>query len=75
MVSASFQPIGQIFEWPPNWIPDTFTLQNYVNFLKAEGFFRWVLNSGFLAIVVLARSNVLQLAGCLFVCKAQVSRS
>ena len=53
MVSASFQPIGQIFEWPPNWIPDTITLQNYVKFLSAEGFFRWVLNSGFLAIVVL----------------------
>ena len=53
MVSASFQPIGQIFEWPPNWIPDTVTFQNYVRFLSAEGFFRWVLNSGFLAIVVL----------------------
>lgn len=53
MVSASFQPIGEIFEWPPNWIPTTFTLQNYTKFLAAEGFFRWVLNSGFLAVVVL----------------------
>ena len=53
MVSASFQPIGEIFEWPPNWIPSTFTLQNYAKFLTAEGFFRWVLNSGFLAVVVL----------------------
>ena len=53
MVSASFQPIGEIFEWPPNWIPQTFTLQNYVRFLAAEGFFRWILNSGFLAVVVL----------------------
>jgi multiple sugar transport system permease protein len=53
MVSASFQPIGKIFDWPPNWIPETFTLQNYVKFLAAEGFFRWVLNSGFLAVVVL----------------------
>jgi multiple sugar transport system permease protein len=53
MVSASFQPIGEIFEWPPNWIPNTFTLQNYVKFLAAEGFFRWVINSGFLAVVVL----------------------
>jgi multiple sugar transport system permease protein len=53
MVSASFQPIGEIFEWPPNWIPDTFTLANYSKFLTAEGFFRWVLNSGFLAVVVL----------------------
>ena len=53
MVSASFQPLRDIFEWPPNWVPDTFTLQNYTRFLTAEGFFRWVLNSGFLAIVVL----------------------
>src|SRR5687768_18333228 len=53
MVSASFQPIGQIFNWPPNWIPKTFTLENYRKFLRAEGFFRWVLNSGFLAVIVL----------------------
>ncbi len=53
MVSASFQPIGKIFDWPPNWIPETFTLANYVKFLRAEGFFRWILNSGFLAAVVL----------------------
>jgi multiple sugar transport system permease protein len=53
MVSASFQPIGKIFDWPPNWIPDTFTLANYQKFLKAEGFYRWVLNSAFLAVVVL----------------------
>jgi multiple sugar transport system permease protein len=53
MLSASFQPIGKIFEWPPNWIPDVVTLQNYRKFLAAEGFFRWVLNSGFLAVVVL----------------------
>jgi multiple sugar transport system permease protein len=53
MVSASFQPIGKIFDWPPNWIPETFTLANYTKFLAAEGFFRWVLNSGFLAVVVL----------------------
>jgi multiple sugar transport system permease protein len=53
MVSASFQPIGEIFEWPPNWIPNTFTLNNYTKFFAAEGFFRWVLNSGFLAVVVL----------------------
>ena len=53
MVSASFQPIGKIFDWPPNWIPEVFTLGNYKKFLAAEGFFRWVLNSGFLAVVVL----------------------
>ena len=53
MVSASFQPISKIFDWPPNWIPETFSLANYRKFLAAEGFYRWVLNSGFLAVVVL----------------------
>jgi multiple sugar transport system permease protein len=53
MLSASFQPIGDIFEWPPNWIPDTFTVNNYTRFLAAEGFFRWTLNSTFLSLTVL----------------------
>ena len=53
MVSASFQPISAIFDWPPNWIPETFSLRNYTRFLAAEGFYRWVLNSGFLAVMVL----------------------
>ena len=58
MVSASFQPIGKIFDWPPNWIPDSFTFNNYVRFLRAEGFFRWVLNSAFLAAMNGASSTM-----------------
>jgi multiple sugar transport system permease protein len=53
MLSASFQPIGDIFDWPPNWIPETVTLASYTKFLAAEGFFRWTLNSAFLSLVVL----------------------
>jgi multiple sugar transport system permease protein len=53
MVSASFQPIGDIFDWPPNWIPETITTQSYAKFLSAEGFFRWTLNSAYLAVVIL----------------------
>lgn len=53
MVSAAFQPIGDIFDWPPNWIPETFTLDNFRRFLAAQGFYRWVLNSSFLAVMVL----------------------
>ena len=40
MVSASFLPISAIFDWPPNWIPETFSLANYLKFLAAEGFYR-----------------------------------
>ncbi|HEX9617142.1 MAG TPA: carbohydrate ABC transporter permease [Anaerolineales bacterium] len=53
MLSASFQPIGDIFDWPPNWIPETITLSSYTRFLAAEGFFRWTLNSTFLSLTVL----------------------
>ena len=53
MVSASFQPLGEMFNWPPTWIPETFTLNNYVNFLEAQGLWRWFVNSAVIAIAVL----------------------
>jgi multiple sugar transport system permease protein len=54
MVSASFQPLSDIFNWPPTWIPEEFTLRNYENFMKAQGLARWVFNSTFLAVSVMA---------------------
>lgn len=53
MVSASFQPLSDMFNWPPTWIPENFTLDNYENFLEAKGLWRWILNSSILAISVL----------------------
>jgi multiple sugar transport system permease protein len=52
MVSASFQPRGDIFNWPPTWLPEHFTLDNYNDFLEATGLFRWYINSFFIAISV-----------------------
>ena len=52
MVSASFQPLGDIFNWPPTWIPEHFTIENYVEFLESEGLGRWLFNSTFLAVVI-----------------------
>lgn len=49
MVSASFQPLGDIFDWPPSWIPEHFTLNNYIRFLQTEGLGRLFGNSGFVA--------------------------
>lgn len=49
MVSASFQPLGDIFDYPPNWIPETFTLDNYTNFLQTQGLARLFFNSAFIA--------------------------
>jgi multiple sugar transport system permease protein len=53
MVSASFQPRGDIFNWPPSWLPEHFTLDNYHDFLEAAGIARWFLNSTIIALSVM----------------------
>lgn len=67
LVSASFQHIGEIFSWPPQWIPADPTLDNYRLFFGApvEGrstevdanVVRWFANSVFVATSI----TVLQL--------------
>lgn len=57
LVSASFQPMGDIFSYPPKWIPEHPTLDGYKKFLgigntSVEGAsqaWRWFLNSAFVA--------------------------
>jgi multiple sugar transport system permease protein len=64
MVSASFQQLGDMFSWPPQWLPRHPSLEGYKTFLgigeaarAAEGASRWFLNSAFVATSV----TVLQL--------------
>ena len=66
MVSASFQNIGDMFSWPPQWLPKSPSLDGYKTFLGigdvgksrgAEGAGLWFLNSAFVATSV----TVLQL--------------
>jgi multiple sugar transport system permease protein len=52
MLSASFQPLGDIFNWPPTWWPEHFTIENYRRVLRAVGLGRWYLNSAFISISV-----------------------
>jgi multiple sugar transport system permease protein len=54
MLSASFQPLGDIFDWPPSWIPEHFTLDNYTRFFAGTDFGRLVFNSAFVSVVVTA---------------------
>jgi multiple sugar transport system permease protein len=59
LVSASFQPISDIFDLPPHWIPAHATLQNYATFIGkgradvtgtgTQGAWRWFVNSAFVA--------------------------
>jgi multiple sugar transport system permease protein len=63
LISASFQPMSEIFHTPPSWIPNDPTLDGYKGFLnvgelsKAErgrgsGDWRWFVNSAFVAIAI-----------------------
>jgi multiple sugar transport system permease protein len=59
LVSASVQPISDIFDLPPHWIPAHPTLENYATFIGkgraavtgagTEGAWRWFVNSAFVA--------------------------
>jgi multiple sugar transport system permease protein len=46
MVSASFQPLTQMFRLPPSWIPPDPTVENYTQFFTSgRNIGRWVFNS------------------------------
>lgn len=48
MVSSSFQPLSEIFSYPPKWIPSDPTLQNYRDFFgSGHQIGRWIVNSAF----------------------------
>jgi multiple sugar transport system permease protein len=52
MLSGSLQNIGDIFRWPPQWIPNNPTLDNYARFFETQRIGRFFLNSAYVAIVV-----------------------
>jgi multiple sugar transport system permease protein len=52
MVSGSVQQIGDIFRWPPQWIPRNPTLDNYARFFEYQRIDRFFLNSAYVAIAV-----------------------
>jgi hypothetical protein len=45
MVSTSFKPNLLAFEWPPRFIPDPATIDNYVTAWSANNFARYFANS------------------------------
>jgi multiple sugar transport system permease protein len=53
MVSASFQPLSQMFRLPPSWIPPDPTLDNYVQFFTSgRNIPRWVFNSVYVTTII-----------------------
>jgi len=59
LISASFQPLNDIFDLPPHWIPQHPTLDSYATFIGrgradvtgagTQGAWRWFANSAFVA--------------------------
>jgi multiple sugar transport system permease protein len=53
MVSASFQPLEQMFRLPPSWIPPDPTLENYAQFFTSgRNIGRWVFNSFYVTTTI-----------------------
>lgn len=49
MVSTSLKPSGEVFGYPPTWIPSTLTLASYMSALRAAPFGRFFMNSTIVA--------------------------
>lgn len=52
MISTSFKPLNEVFVYPPRWIPQNWTWQNYVEVWKQAPFARYFLNSTITSVCV-----------------------
>jgi multiple sugar transport system permease protein len=53
MVTSSFQPLSEMFSYPPKWIPTNPTLDNYVGFFTSDHpIGLWILNSVFTTFAI-----------------------
>lgn len=49
VVSTSFKSTMSLFAYPPDWLPDEPTLDNYRNLIDRYPFWRWLMNSAIVA--------------------------
>ena len=49
LISTSLKPLGQVFEYPPVWIPDPFQWSNYREAVSRAPLFQWLGNTGIVA--------------------------
>jgi len=54
---ASFMTWAQASAYPPQWIPNPFTLENYLKLFRLELFPRWIFNTALYAGILVA-SNI-----------------
>jgi multiple sugar transport system permease protein len=54
MLTASLQDVGDMFRWPPAWIPQNPSLKNYAKFLSLKNLPLWFFNSAYISLAVTA---------------------
>ena len=52
MISTSLKGPGEVFAYPPQWIPTEWRFQNYVDAFQAAPFARYFYNSAVVALCV-----------------------
>lgn len=52
MVTSSLQDVSDMFSWPPQWIPQNPSFDNYVEFFRQERIGRYFFNSAYVAVTV-----------------------
>jgi len=52
MVTASLQDVGDMFRWPPSWLPHDPSLKNYAKFLQTPNLGLWLFNSVYISLAV-----------------------
>jgi multiple sugar transport system permease protein len=52
MVTASLQDVGDMFRWPPSWIPRDPSFKNYTKFLRTPNLGLWLFNSVYISIAI-----------------------
>jgi ABC-type glycerol-3-phosphate transport system permease component len=67
VVSTSLKTTMSLFAYPPDWLPDEPTLENYRNLIDKYPFWRWLMNSAIVAgSVTLIKLVVDSMAGYAF---------
>lgn len=52
MITSSFKPFEDIFDYPPSLLPDTWVFENYTNVFKLQPFAQQFMNSLYIALSV-----------------------
>lgn len=50
LIISSLKTSAGIFKMPPDWVPKTFRIQNYIELFEGQPVFRWTINSVIVSI-------------------------